>query len=270
MFRLFYILKTIFYISRFDYVSIMTHNVVQRLPLIDLLRGFAILLMVIYHFCYDLFFFDYLDTNFGKGYWIPFRYVIVISFLVLVGVSLRLVHTPAIKWQSLKKRTLQMALACIFVTVSSYFIAPNKLTVFGILHFILLASWLALVVVNRPITALLLGIVVFVLGHVYNAQFFDNIWLHWLGMVENKRPALDYVPVFPWLGPVLWGIFLGSLIQQNKKVREVFAINFANRANWLFSQSAKVLQRAGQHSLVIYLLHQPILFGGFYLLEWFL
>lgn len=238
-----------------------------RLLMLDWLRGIAILLMVVYHFCYDLYFFNYLDTAFGKGYWIPFRYVIVVLFLGLVGVSLVISHHRGINWSSVKKRSLQLALAASFVTASSYFIAPDKLTIFGILHFILLASLLSLWFIPRPKLAFMAGIVIFTLGHLVQLSVFDATAFHWLGMVETKRPALDYVPLFPWLGVVLIGIYFGHVILKSSAVSGFLASEPTSQIrviNYLNSG----ITRSGQHSLVIYLVHQPIMFSGFWLFHW--
>jgi uncharacterized membrane protein len=234
----------------------------QRLPLIDLTRGCAILLMVIYHFCYDLYYFGYLDTAFGKGYWIPFRYVIVISFLILVGVSLVLVHQQSIKWPNMIKRSGQLLAASVAVTASSYFIAPDKMTLFGILHFILVASWLTLPLLDFPKLSLLLGLAIFTAGHVFSFSWLNPTVWHWIGMVETKRLALDYVPIFPWLGVVLAGVYVGHLLQRNTKIRK-FAEMKVGSDSGLLRLIGSGLEWSGKHSLVIYLVHQPLMFGAF-------
>lgn len=249
--------------------------------MLDWLRGIAILLMVIYHFCYDLFYFDYIDTAFGKGYWIPFRYVIVILFLSLVGTSLVLSSGKKKLSRGFITRALKLLLACVFVTASSYFIAPNKITVFGILHFILFASFLGLFFVDRPKLSLLLGIVIFTVGHIYQHPIFNPTAFHWLGMVTEKRPALDYVPVFPWFGIVLLGITLGHWINHQPRCREYLsslpgskATNFETPLETapvsslsFWTKVNKTIALAGQHSLLIYLVHQPLMFAGFWAIQ---
>lgn len=240
-----------------------THN--NRYAFIDWLRGFSIALMVIYHFCYDLDLFGYIDTAFGKNYWIPFRYVIVIGFLSLVGVSLVLVHAEKIRWASMRKRSIQLLLASILVSVSSYFVDARQMTLFGILQLILVASWLALPFVKFYRLAFVLGAAIFILGHWVNSPMFEPLWIHWIGMVETQRPALDYVPLFPWLGMVLMGITLGHWFFHTERGRnfasiEVGKVKGVGKISWL-------LEKAGQHSLVIYLVHQPLMFGALYVIS---
>lgn len=237
----------------------------NRYAFIDWLRGFSIALMVIYHFCYDLDLFGYIDTAFGKNYWIPFRYVIVIGFLSLVGVSLVLVHRDHIRWRSMGKRSFQLLLASLAVSASSYFVDARQVTLFGILQLILVSSWLALPLLKFYRLSFIIGAIIFALGHWVKSPIFEPLWVHWVGMVETQRPALDYVPLFPWLGMVLMGITLGHWFfntQIGSKVAslELGKINGLGKISWL-------LEKAGQHSLVIYLVHQPLMFGVFYLVH---
>ncbi|MBW8723915.1 MAG: DUF1624 domain-containing protein [Inquilinus limosus] len=62
-----------------------------RLPVIDLLRGLALVAMALYHLSWDLKFFGFVDWNLVGGIgWIAARYLIAGSFLALVGLGLEL------------------------------------------------------------------------------------------------------------------------------------------------------------------------------------
>lgn len=64
---------------------------------VDALRGIAIVLMVIYHFVYDLYFFQITDAIFTNPFWFYFQRVDASTFILLVGVSLSISYTRAVK-----------------------------------------------------------------------------------------------------------------------------------------------------------------------------
>ncbi len=84
----------------------------RRSYFIDSMRGFAVLLMVIYHFCYDLDHFRFVSIEFHHEiFWLHFRTFIITLFLLLVGISLMLAHHQGIRWNHALKRIL-ILLAC--------------------------------------------------------------------------------------------------------------------------------------------------------------
>ena len=77
-----------------------------------------------------------------------------------------------------------------------------------------------------------------------------------MGLITQKPVTEDYVPLLPWLGVVCWGFAFG---QWQIKKGWHFAVHP------LFKPVSKPLSVLGQHSLVYYMLHQPILIGLLYL-----
>ena len=222
----------------------------SRIQWIDSLRGIAIILMVIFHFCYDLRHFGYVDWDVPNGRnWWPFRYVILILFIFTMGMSLSLAHGSGICWNKFAIRLGQVVLAALAITAMSLFMFPNAWIYFGILHFLAFASIVGLAFVRVPTMALVGGLII--------------LLLYWSGAVGNRWPfdwisglpvhTEDYVPVFPWLGVALLGVALGRLLP---------VVGMQGFFGWIPGQVSWL----GKHGLVIYLVHQPVLFAGFYLL----
>jgi uncharacterized membrane protein len=79
----------------------------------------------------------------------------------------------------------------------------------------------------------------------------------WLGFSTYVPRTNDFVPIFPWFGVVLAGIAAARLAP-HPRLHAAALEAVANR--W-----PKPVLWAGRHSLGIYLLHQPVLFGLVYL-----
>ena len=236
----------------------------SRYQLIDILRGVAIVLMVFYHFCYDLSYFQLAGFDFYRDpFWLNLRTLIVSLFLGLVGISLVLAADHGINQRRYLKRLGLLLLFALAISINSYFMFPGRTVFFGILHFIAFASVAGLVFVHWPGVSLVLGIGVIALDQVYQSSLFDQAWLHWIGLMTHKPVTEDYVPVFPWFGVVLIGIFIGHQLLRAPALRFI--------QPWQSNTSlARGLALAGRHSLLIYMLHQPIMFGALWVTLQFL
>jgi uncharacterized membrane protein len=229
----------------------------HRYSSIDTLRGLAVALMVIYHFFYDLVYFGFYDFDFhADPFWIVSRSFIVSLFVVLVGVSLYLAHHRHIRWLAAFKRIAILILSAGLITAISYVIFPDRPIVFGIIHFIAAASLIALPFVRFPVVSLFIGLVIIITGNLYSNEFFNQSWIHWLGMMTHRPATEDYAPLFPWLGVVLIGISLGYWLTRTTMGEKGLLLDNKFTTNPLLTWS-------GRHSLAIYLLHQPLLFAVF-------
>ena len=210
--------------------------------------------MVAYHFCFDLNYFGIIhqDMNHDR-FWLASRALIVSLFLLLVGTSL--VLASGMESRHFWKRQARLLAAALAVTVGSYAMFPKSYIYFGILHFIFVASLIGRLFLNFPKAALASGLFVIALGLNYSSRIFDLPFMNWIGLMTYKPYTEDYVPLFPWLGVVLIGIFLGNLLVAKSQPK------------WLFADfpAFRFPSILGRHSLAIYLLHQPILIGIFYL-----
>ena len=227
-----------------------------RIDIIDIARAVALFAMVIYHFTWDLEFFNYVERGLtGHGGWRIFARAIASSFLFLVGVSLVLANGRGIRWQPFGKRLLQVVAGALAITVATYFATPNSFVYFGILHHIAVASVLGLLFLRLPwfVTAALAIAVVALPGFVAT-PLLDPKWLNWIGLFQTPPLSNDFVPLFPFFGAVLAGIATARLAVDHGWVARMRMWN-AGLA------PLSPLGAIGRHSLLFYLLHQPILYG---------
>ena len=233
----------------------------QRLILIDVARGTALLAMAIYHFTWDLEFFGYVPPGLTtEGGWKLFARLIAGSFLFLVGVSLVLGHGKGIRWPSFARRLLMIAAAALAITIATRFATPDRYIFFGILHCIAVSSILGLAFLRLPpaVTAIA-GIAAMLAPYFLASYFFSQNWLLWLGLSTEPVRSNDYVPVLPWFGPVLLGIAAAGAGQARGLFEWIASIDRRQIA------VEKPLAFAGRHSLAVYLIHQPVLIGLIYL-----
>ena len=223
-----------------------------RIRAIDALRGAAICMMIVYHAAFDLNWFHIISADFNHDrFWLSFRDLIVSSFLLLVGVSLVLASRAGISPKRFWNRIALVGACAILVTVGSYVTFPKTFITFGILHCIVVSSILGWPLVRFPRAALMVGIVVIVAGVATGLPMFDLPLLNWVGLMTHKPATEDYVPLLPWFGVVLVGISIGWWLLK----RRMHDLRQISRA------SPKWLTWVGRHSLLVYMIHQPIMMG---------
>lgn len=221
-----------------------------RLQSVDALRGLALALMIGYHFCYDLTYFGFARFDFfNDPFWLHSRTLILSLFLLVAGISLTLATHDGVRLRPYLKR-LSLIIGCAaLISVTSYLMFGPRWIFFGVLHCIAVASVLGLAFVRRPRTALLGGSALIALDRIFAHPLFDQPALQWLGLMTHKPPTEDYVPLIPWFGVVLAGISLGHVLRLQRLPPRLGSE----------AVPVRLLASAGRHSLVVYMLHQPLL-----------
>jgi uncharacterized membrane protein len=232
-----------------------------RWQLLDILRGVAILAMIVFHVAWDLYYFGYsnVDVTSDPG-WVAFQKVILSSFLLLVGAGLVLGHGDGIRWRRFWWRFAFVVVAALLVSIGTYIQFPDYFVFFGVLHAIALFSLIGLAFLRlNPWLTVAIGVAVIAANFAWNDPVFSSRELGWIGFWPVSPPTSDVVPVFPWLGVTLLGIAGMRLLRASALGTRLAAWRSAEPA-------AKGLAFIGRWSLLIYLLHQPSIIGGFNLL----
>jgi uncharacterized membrane protein len=224
----------------------------QRYTLIDWLRSFAIVLMVAYHFLWDLKEVGLITRDFFYSF--PVRLVgrtCLLTFLFCVGYSLSLSHDSSINWASFFKRWLKLLFAALAISLVTYLMYPKQWVYFGILHHITVMSLVLLVFLRVKLLALTLGLYILIpywLDSMGLCALVPELIYPWLNQCQFPNlflfaATMDYIDLIPWSGASLIGLGL-SYFKLHEKVQP---------------PRLKPVEIMSRYSFEIYLIHQPVL-----------
>ena len=228
------------------------------------MRGIAIIMMITFHLLYDLNYFGGYDLNLHSSFWLYFGRVTATIFILLVGISLTISYSRAKRKQRKRiylkylKRGLRIFSWGLLITLVTWLFLRAGFVVFGVLHLIGISIIMAYPFLKLRFWNLLPGVIVISLGLYLKGFTFGFSWFTWLGVTSKQFYTIDYFPILPWFGVVLIGLFLGYLIYPDCTRR----FNLFNLSNFAV---IRLLCFFGRHSLLIYLIHQPILIAIIYL-----
>ena len=242
-----------------------------RYDRVDALRGLAMVWMTVFHFCFDLSHFGYWPQDFRHDpFWTQQRTAIVSLFLFCAGLGQAIALDQAQGWGRFGRRWLQIAGAALLVTAGSFLMFPHSFIYFGVLHGMavmlviarLTAGWGPwLWLAGGAALALPWAMAAALMGPwAMAAEGFNSRWLNGLGLITRKPFTEDYVPVFPWLGVMWWGMAAGQVLLRRQRA-------------WLAAAlpaPVRPLAVLGRWSLSYYLLHQPVMIGALMLVGWVL
>ncbi len=231
-----------------------------RFAVVDGVRGIAILLMFVYHFSWDLSYFGFSQADlFHDPFWLVFAWVIAGIFLFISGFAFTLAEHRGTAPGARIRRLALIGVCAGLVSLSTYAIDPRSFVFFGILHHIFLASLLLLLLRSLPSWLLaLVGLLCVAAPHLFTPVIFANSWLLWVGLSPDPVNSVDYVPVIPWLALPLLGLITGRRVLREERLPALF--------NWQPEHPlGKSVRLLGRHSLLVYVIHQPILFGALWL-----
>jgi uncharacterized membrane protein len=236
----------------------------QRFIEIDIVRGIAVIMMVIYHLLFDLWFFSLYGIPVTTGFWKYFAVVTASLFLILVGVSVTISAAHAEKilsgrnfYLKFVRRGITILLVALGITlITWWYLGGEGFIIFGILHLIGFSIILSPLFFHRGKMTLLAGAVVIVAGLLL-MQVHGPVYLIPLGVFPESFYSVDYTPIFPWFGMVLAGIFLGETLYPGG--RRGFTLPQFPATGKMATFPGTILGLLGKHSLIIYIIHQPVI-----------
>ncbi len=245
--------------------------------LIDAIRGFALLNMLLFHFFYDVFIIFGQDTGWYRNPAVKvWQQFICFSFLLVSGISWHFSRNNL-------KRGILLNLYGLLITAVTLLIMPSQAVWFGILNCIGCAT-LLMIPLHRLFSlltrrfarqksvlsagGLFFSLLLFCLtrpvadGYLNLAGYHFNLpkWLYHfrpmtiLGFPYTGFASSDYFPILPWFFLFLAGYFVWEVISSITPLLKIFCIKIP------------LLSHIGKRTIWIYLLHQPLLYAIAYLL----
>jgi uncharacterized membrane protein len=236
----------------------------KRIDLIDVARGVAIAAMIVYHFSWDLGWFGFIDSSFAQSPPMKaFSHAIASAFLFISGVSTVLTHRGRFSPRAFRSHFATIALAAAAVTIATAYFTPQAPVTFGILHALALGALIAAPLSRTHWAAsAVVAAIMIALPALWRSPFFDEPAWQWTGLGTMLPTTFDWRPALPWIGVVLAGVAAART-----PAGQAFLIR---SAVWRADDAAtRGLALAGRKSLWIYLIHQPVLLAGMFLVAQF-
>lgn len=233
----------------------------SRYALLDELRGLDLVSMMLYHACWDMMFLFGIWMDWYAG--MPGRLwqqTICWVFILLSGFCVQLGHHTL-------RRGAQVFAAGALVTVVTLVFMPEDRVVFGVLTF--LGSAMLLTGVLEPLlkkippaAGLAVSAVLFALTYHLDERWlgfgglrlalpdawYANYFTAFFGFLPFDFYSTDYFALLPWLFLFWAGYFLHGVVGRARM--EPLRRSVCPALGWM-----------GRHSLLLYLLHQPVIYG---------
>ena len=231
----------------------------NRILWIDVARGISILAMITFHFAFDLMFFGLAKSDLiYQPDWRLFERIIASSFLYIAGLSLFITHSSTINWKSFIRRYGATAICAILISLVTFVLFKTDMIRFGILHAISVSGLLGLLLLKlNTVSLILLTVLIFSFNFLIPKPIEGHYLLQWLIYTTETPNSLDYRPIIPWIIPFILGM-------ASYKPFKSWGILEVSRT--VIHKELSILSWLGRNSLILYLIHQPILFTGFLLI----
>lgn len=236
----------------------------KRYALLDTIRGIVLISMIVYHTTWNFVYIYGKDWDWYKSYGAyVWQQSICWTFILLSGFCF-----------SLGRRHLKSGLLVFgsgaLVTAVTLIAMPQNRVVFGVLSCI--GSCILIVAFTEGFwkkipceVGMILTFFMFLFTKNINAGYlgfgnikiievpvgwYQNYMTTYLGFPFRKFYSTDYFSLFPWIFLFMTGFYLHGLFRKQGFIEKNF-----------MKKEIKIFSFLGRHSLIIYLLHQPVIFG---------
>ena len=246
----------------------MKKDINNRLHLLDTIRGITILSMIIFHTVWDLVYIYGINLRwFYSDYGYIWQQSICWTFIFLSGFCFSFSKNKF-------KRGITVFICGLLVTLVTFIFMPENIIIFGVLT--LIGS--AMIILSfrhrflNKLPPVIFSIICFLLFWVtkdINDGYlgfeglkiiklpnflYKNLFTSYLGFTARHFSSADYFSLFPWIFLFICGYFVFKVFEKHNALK-IFK-----------GKNVPIINFIGRHSLLIYLLHQPLIYGITYLI----
>ena len=254
-----------------------------RLNRVDEIRGITLISMILYHFMWDLvylagFNFSWYTSLVGHIW----QKSICISFIIISGFCFSMGKNRI-------KRGFIVFLSGALVSMVTLLVMPENRVVFGVLTFLGTASFIMIPVdkahrkleerldkITLNLTMIIGSLLLFIAFFNVNAGYiffplktelprylYKGYAATFMGFPDNTFFSTDYFAIIPWIfiymfGYYVYRLYISGQAENTEKKQETN--RFISVREYLMKDRFKYMSLIGKYSLIIYLLHQPLLY----------
>ena len=235
----------------------------ERYDEIDILKGLAVIFMIIYHIFYFPNQYGFKEIEYNSVLLTSMARIAQVIFITCVGVNLVFSYKNSQKKKESDKtyfkkniyRFIKLGFLALFMTFFTFFVFGEAYIKFGILHFLALSSLLLFPFVNnlKVIHSILFLVISLYLLNQSNPEFFLNVPpdIAFVTGFYSKYRSVDHFPLLPWLSLICFGVIIGHKVYEKKpsipkKFKQTNVYN--------------LLKKTGKYSLEIYMIHWLVIY----------
>tara|TARA_B100000214_G_scaffold215900_1_gene156865 strand:- start:4831 stop:5553 length:723 start_codon:yes stop_codon:yes gene_type:complete len=228
----------------------------KRYEEIDVLKGVAVICMIIFHFFYFPNQYGFKEIEYNTITLKIIAKVAQIIFITCVGINLVFAKKKTNDASYHLKRIGKIACYAILMSLFTYYVFQERYVKFGILHFVAFSSLLLFTFVDNVETMKVITTILallFVLNKIKPELFriIPSPLAFISGFYNDRYSAVDHFPILPWGFLICLGVFIGHYLLNNE----------INTPNYIKNNPvSEVLKNIGKRSLEIYAVHWAILY----------
>jgi len=232
----------------------------MRLERLDIIRGIAIFLMVIFHLNYSLVnIFNSQILELPANIWFYIWRISALLFIIIAGISFVLAENKY-KIKIIKKYikvSIFLWIIAFFISLSTLLFFPEQYIRFWIIHFFSLSFLLLLLFRKFKYYNIILWLWIIIYGF-YFISIVEVKYLYFLGFVYPWFNSADFYPILPYFWVMLLWYWIWTYLLNNNLLHILRWSSISNIFKKFFIYIWK-------KSLLIYIIHQPIIIGVLYL-----